>query len=78
MLKPPRPATIVSFCLAFGRAMIGAVADKIGPLNAYVLVFALSSIIQAPLWLTAKSYAQIIVFSILYGLDAPGFLGLVP
>lgn len=69
---------LISFCLAFGRAMIGAVADVIGPLNTYALVFALSGVIQLSLWLTAKSFAHVCIFAVVYGLIATGFLGLIP
>lgn len=58
--------------------MIGAVADKIGPLNTYALVFVLSGVIQLALWLTAKSFVHICMFGVLFGLVAPGFLGLIP
>ena len=72
------PAVLVSYCLAFGRAMVGAVADRIGPLNTYALVFILSGAAQLSLWLTAKTFAHVCAFAIIYGMIAPGFLGLVP
>ena len=74
--------------------MIGLVADWIGPINTYILVFVLAGAVQLALWLTATSFAQICVFSIVFGLVsslspircqagltakvAPGFIGLIP
>ena len=58
--------------------MIGAVSDKIGPLNTYALVFVLSGVIQLSMWLTAGSFVHICMFGVLFGLVAPGFLGLIP
>jgi len=48
--------------------MVGLVADQIGPLNTYVMVIVVSGIVQLTIWMTAKSFAQICVFAVMYGL----------
>lgn len=73
-----RPSTALCFSLVVGRALIGILADAIGPLNTYILVFILSGIVQYALWLTATSFAGIIAFVIVYGLIAPGYIGILP
>lgn len=65
------PATILSFSLSIGRALVGLVSDHLGPLNTYVLVFAGSAVVQYSLWLTASTYSQICVFAVVYGLVRP-------
>ena len=57
---------------------MGFASDHLGPLNTYILCFALSAVVQLSLWLTASTYAQIIVYAITYGIVAPGYLGLLP
>lgn len=63
-------------------------ADQLGPINTYILIYSLSGVVQLALWLTAKSFAQVCVFAVMYGLVsstlallmqiAPGYVGLLP
>lgn len=69
---------MVSWFLVIGRSCAGLAADKFGPLNTFVAIFFLASLSQLCLWYTAKTFAQVIVFSIVYGIVAPGYLGLIP
>ncbi|OCF43102.1 hypothetical protein I317_03071 [Kwoniella heveanensis CBS 569] len=72
------PPTLLGYMVAVGRALVGYVADLIGPLNTYILVYILSGIIQLALWYTAKTFAGVMAFSILFGLIAPGWSSLIP
>lgn len=72
------PLTIMGFTVCVGRSGVGLVADYIGPMNTYILVLVLSGVTQYALWLTAKSFAAACVFGLMYGLVAPGYLGLLP
>lgn len=68
----------MSLCSWLGRAAIGSVADTIGPLNTFVLLWLWSAMCQFALWYTAKSYSAIFAFVILWGLVAPGYFTLLP
>ncbi|WWC90128.1 uncharacterized protein L201_005061 [Kwoniella dendrophila CBS 6074] len=72
------PTTLLAYMVCVGRALVGFVADQIGPLNTYILVFFCSGIIQFALWLTAKSFGGVLAFAIMFGLIAPGFSGILP
>lgn len=82
------PTTLLAFSVCVGRALSGFVADRLGPMNTYILIYALSGVVQLALWLTAKSFTQICVFAVMYGLVsqrkaaliqiAPGYVGLLP
>ncbi|WWD06242.1 hypothetical protein V865_004328 [Kwoniella europaea PYCC6329] len=72
------PTTLLAYMVCVGRALVGFVADRIGPLNTYILVFFLSGVIQLCLWLTAKSFGATLAFAVMFGLIAPGFSGILP
>lgn len=72
------PVSVLAFSVCIGRALVGFCADYVGPLNTYISVFILSGVIQLALWLTATNLAGTYAFAVLYGLIAPGFLGLLP
>lgn len=72
------PVSVLAFSVCIGRALVGFCADYVGPLNTYIAVFFLSGVIQLALWLTAHNLAGTYAFAVLYGLIAPGFLGLLP
>ncbi|KAG8688195.1 hypothetical protein FRC09_013055 [Ceratobasidium sp. 395] len=79
---PPRiynlPITVMSFASVIGRTTVGFVADRIGSVNAFILVVFVSAFCQAVLWnIAASSYAGIMAFSILFGLSGPCFISLV-
>ncbi|KAG9097979.1 hypothetical protein FS749_004986 [Ceratobasidium sp. UAMH 11750] len=72
------PISIISFASAIGRTSVGISADRIGFINAFILVLLFSSFCQAVLWnFAAESYAGIMVFSILYGLSGPCLISLI-
>ncbi|GFZ44734.1 hypothetical protein JCM24511_02459 [Saitozyma sp. JCM 24511] len=72
------PTTLLGFSVCIGRAVVGFVADRLGPVNTYILVFILSGCVQFLFWLTAKNFAAICAFAVIYGICAPGYVGLVP
>ncbi|ODN73845.1 hypothetical protein L202_07369 [Cryptococcus amylolentus CBS 6039] len=72
------PVTLMGFTVCIGRAIIGLVADYLGPLNTFILCFLLSGAVQLCLWLTASSFASILVFAVAFGLVAPGYMGIIP
>jgi hypothetical protein len=58
------PISIMSFASAIGRTTVGLTGDRIGFMNAFILVILMSSFCQAVLWnVAAESYAGIMVFS---------------
>ncbi|KAG8730677.1 hypothetical protein FRC10_002421 [Ceratobasidium sp. 414] len=68
----------MTFASAIGRTTVGLTADRIGFVNAFILVVLFSAFTQAVLWnITAESYAGIMVFSVLFGLIGPCFISLV-
>lgn len=76
--KTALPLTVLSFTSLAGRVLVGVLADRAGPLNTYIFVFAISGVMQLALWLTANSFGQIMAFVVMYGLVAPGYLGIIP
>jgi predicted MFS family arabinose efflux permease len=48
--------------------VVGFVADRLGPVNTYILVFLLSGCVQFLFWLTAKNFAAICAFAVIYGI----------
>lgn len=72
------PISIIAFASAIGRTTVGLTGDRIGFVNAFILVIFISSFCQAVLWnVAAESYAGIMVFSVLFGLTGPCFISLV-
>ncbi|KAF8714623.1 Major Facilitator Superfamily, partial [Rhizoctonia solani] len=72
------PIPVMNFASAFGRTAVGLMGDRIGFVNTFILIVLASSFCQAVLWNVAtESYAGIIVFSVLYGITGPSFIGLV-
>ncbi|CAE6445495.1 unnamed protein product [Rhizoctonia solani] len=72
------PIPIMNFASAIGRTAGGLMGDRIGFVNAFILVVLASSFCQAVLWnVAAESYAAIVIFSILYGMTGPSFISLV-
>lgn len=56
------PITVMSFASAIGQTSVGMVANRIGFVNAFILVVSLSAFSQAVLGnVAAESYAGIIV-----------------
>ncbi|KAG9100769.1 hypothetical protein FS749_012883 [Ceratobasidium sp. UAMH 11750] len=72
------PITIMSFASVIGRTTVGFAGDRIGFVNAFILVVFTSAFCQAVLWnIAAESYAGVMVFSVLFGLSGPCFISLV-
>ncbi|QRV93264.1 major facilitator superfamily transporter [Ceratobasidium sp. AG-Ba] len=72
------PIPIMTFASAIGRTTVGLTADRIGFVNAFILVVLFSAFTQAVLWnVAAETYAGIMVFSVLFGLIGPCFISLV-
>ncbi|CCO33059.1 hypothetical protein BN14_07128 [Rhizoctonia solani AG-1 IB] len=72
------PIPIMAFASTIGRTTVGLTGDRIGFLNAFILVILISSFCQAVLWnVAAESYAGIMVFSVLFGTTGPCILSLV-
>lgn len=38
----------------------------------------MSGVVQLCLWLTASSFASVLVFAVVFGLVAPGYMGIIP
>lgn len=47
-------------------------------MNTFILCFFLSGVVQLCLWLTASSFASVLVFAVVFGLVAPGYMGIIP
>ena len=58
------PSTLMGFSICIGRALAGASADRIGPLNTYLIIFLLTSIVTLALWLTATTFAHACAFAV--------------
>ncbi|KAJ1305227.1 hypothetical protein OPQ81_000256 [Rhizoctonia solani] len=72
------PISLMGFASAIGRTTVGLAGDRIGFVNAFIIVIFISSFCQAVLWnVAAESYPGILVFSILFGLTGPCFISLV-
>lgn len=72
------PISIMAFASAIGRTTIGFTGDRIGFINAFMLVILVSAFCQAVLWnLATETYAGLMVFSVLCGLTGPCFISLI-
>ncbi|KAF8747353.1 Major Facilitator Superfamily, partial [Rhizoctonia solani] len=72
------PISVMAFASAIGRTTVGLTGDRIGFVNAFIIVIFISSFCQAVLWnVAADSYAGILVFSVLFGMTGPCFISLV-
>jgi len=58
---------LLTFPSLFGRLGAGALADKIGPYNIFVIVCYMAGIMFLALWIPAVSNAAVIVFAIFFG-----------
>lgn len=61
-----------------GRTVPGALADKIGRFNMFILMSVLSIIFVFALWIPAKSNALIIVFACFFGFSSGAFVSIFP
>ncbi|WVQ85672.1 hypothetical protein IAT38_007838 [Cryptococcus sp. DSM 104549] len=72
------PLSVANLCAGIGRLSIGYATDRIGPLNALVIVCFFASAMVFALWLTAVSFNAVIAFAIVYGLTSPTYYSLIP
>ncbi|KAK0452071.1 major facilitator superfamily domain-containing protein [Desarmillaria tabescens] len=77
-LKPVVPLVLMNFSAGFGRILAGKLADYLGPMNVFFSSFFFGGLFQILIWTFAKTYAAIIVFSILSGLVGCWFISLLP
>ncbi|PBK86442.1 MFS general substrate transporter [Armillaria gallica] len=69
---------ITALCWLKERILAGRLADYFGPINIFFSSFFFGGLFQLLIWTFAKTYASIIVFSILNGLVGCWFLSLLP
>ncbi|KAK0224157.1 major facilitator superfamily domain-containing protein [Armillaria fumosa] len=72
------PLVVMNFSAGIGRILAGRLADYFGPINVFFSSFFFGGLFQMLVWTFAKTYASIIVFSILNGLVGCWFLSLLP
>ncbi|KAK0447184.1 major facilitator superfamily domain-containing protein [Armillaria borealis] len=72
------PLVVMNFSAGIGRILAGRLADYFGPINIFFSSFFFGGLFQLLVWTFAKTYASIIVFSILNGLVGCWFLSLLP
>ncbi|KAH9931609.1 MFS general substrate transporter, partial [Epithele typhae] len=72
------PITVLNFAAAFGRTLVGFMADRIGPVNSLWIVVMLSGLTQLLVWTFVSTYAGIISFAAIYGFVCGCFLSLSP
>jgi len=61
-----------------GRTVPGALADKIGRFNMFIIMSVLSIIFVFALWIPAKSNALIIVFACFFGFSSGAYVSIFP
>ncbi|KAG9121665.1 hypothetical protein FRC07_002301, partial [Ceratobasidium sp. 392] len=72
------PISIMNFAGAIGRTTAGLIADRIGYLNAFILMVSISAFSQAVLWnFAADTYAGVMAFSVIFGLSGPCYVSLI-
>ncbi|KAJ3869887.1 major facilitator superfamily domain-containing protein [Lentinula novae-zelandiae] len=72
------PLIVMNFCLGIGRITAGRLADIFGATNMFFCSFFIGGLLQMVFWTFARSYATIMVFSILNGLIGSWFMSLLP
>ncbi|KAG9000239.1 hypothetical protein FRB93_012779 [Tulasnella sp. JGI-2019a] len=71
------PTSVMNFASAFGRALMGLLADRIGVSNAFFISLVISALGQLILWNLAKGYAMIMIFSVVVGASSGNFVSLL-
>lgn len=64
----------MNFSSAFGRVVIGLVADRIGVSNAFLGSLVISALAQLILWNLAEGYVMTMVFSAVVGASSGNFV----
>ncbi|KAJ3015876.1 hypothetical protein HKX48_004324 [Thoreauomyces humboldtii] len=62
---------------AVGRILAGLLADRIGRINAQVLLIFVSGVTCLVLWTSAKSFGMLLFFTLAFGLTGGGYWALV-
>lgn len=60
-------STMVAVGIVYGRPIVGRVADRIGPIQATILVSWLVGLFALAMWIPCKNYATAIVFAMFEG-----------
>ncbi|KAG8873297.1 hypothetical protein FRB97_006850 [Tulasnella sp. 331] len=71
------PTSVMNFASAFGRALIGLLADRIGVSNAFFVSLMISALAQLVLWNLAEVYVMTMVFSAVVGASSGNFVSLL-
>ncbi|KAF5361305.1 hypothetical protein D9758_010282 [Tetrapyrgos nigripes] len=77
-MKNTVPLILMNFCLGLGRISSGHLADRFGPMNMFFCSFFFGGLLQILLWTFARSYAVVILFSVLNGFIGCWFSSLMP
>ncbi|KAJ7653923.1 major facilitator superfamily domain-containing protein [Mycena polygramma] len=72
------PLVVMNISGGVGRILAGRMADQFGSINMFFASFFFGGLSQIFIWTFARSYAAVIVFSVLYGLVGCWALGLLP
>lgn len=72
------PILVMNYSAMCGRILVGLGADKIGPVNTFMLSIAVSGLTQVLIWNFASSLASILVFAVSYGFWGGVFISLLP
>ncbi|KAF8911323.1 major facilitator superfamily domain-containing protein [Mucidula mucida] len=72
------PLVVMNFCAGIGRISAGTLADTFGPINVFFSSFFFGGLFQIVIWPFCKSYASIMVYSVLNGLVGCWFISLIP
>ncbi|KAF7343329.1 Monocarboxylate transporter [Mycena venus] len=71
------PLVVMNISGGIGRVIAGRLADRLGPVNMFFTSFFLGGLAQIFVWTFARSYAAVIVFSVINGLVGCWFMGLL-
>ncbi|ORY03792.1 MFS general substrate transporter [Basidiobolus meristosporus CBS 931.73] len=63
---------------ALGRVLLGTAADRFGRLNLLVFCMLVGSLSTLIIWPNAGSFAPLLIFALLFGFTAGGFISLFP
>lgn len=61
----------------FGRLGAGALADRVGPYNIFVVVCYISGILVLALWIPATGNGAVIAFAIIFGFTSGAYVSLI-
>ncbi|KAK9767848.1 hypothetical protein K7432_002030 [Basidiobolus ranarum] len=63
---------------ALGRIILGSAADKFGRLNLLVICMVVGALSTLLIWTNSSSFAPLLIFALLFGFTAGGFISLFP